>query len=430
MHRTEPLLQGGTPLLRNPSRLILLGALALLVGSIAALVVLRPAILQSLLQLGRTSPGELAPWVMPSLVSAAVIGGVALGWLTLSRFVREVRDNPYIWTAPALVLFGAILLGRTGAELPLRVDIQQYAVLSAPLILSGGAFLRTYGLWPKLFGLLLWAAPLSFVLVGHTLRSGDLWTAMAQSGTPTHFAVFVLSLTTLGTGWLALMTRERNPRAATPEIDPHDYAQHQQALEQERVALAQERAALQQAQSRLDAWAGEVAQERALTRRGLHPAIKASLALLVISGSAVAFHFGYHLPVQQRLSASEARLAQAAALHEQQLTAERSRLGAAHRAELASLTELKLAAERSKAQAEAALAAALEAPKGAAPEVEPKAPPKPKAATRTGRARAKGSAKTSRLKRPKSRTRPASKPSTGDGLPDPGGDDPLGGLEL
>lgn len=370
-----------------------------------------------------------ADWLAPITVAGFAIGASGLGIYALRGFVLGVRRAPYLSLAPLLaVLSGVVLLGGR-AQLPVEgTNTIAFAVPALLLALGGGALLQARGRLLKLTGAALWLTPM--VLLGLAYLSRAQGVASAIVLTPGE-QLFVFMV---GATWLALLA------IAFVAPDPAG----QQAQAQSNKVIEELRANLSEAESRASGNVRELhdlASEKLRLQRelellerragaaamgkgggiGMWPLLAAGS--VVIAGFGAVTHFGVQRPLQVKLNAARAVIADSDRAHASTLDALKSQLSTEQaeleraRAELAGALEDKGKHDEALAACQAQLPteeeAAAEAEAQAAPAVAAK--PKPKA-------KAKPKARASKRKARKPRA-----PEVDSLIA--GGDDPIAGLE-
>ncbi len=326
----------------------------------------------------RLTTQAASPSLALTLVRIGVtFGAILIGFAVMARFARGVQTAPFVWLAPVLVGFSSLVIGRMSLTLPLPISLEAYAVVSALMLLGGGALVQEKRALPTFTGTLLITLPVALLAIAYAARggagSGD---AAATLGNEARVLFFVLSATTVGVALIALLT----PAPAQLAHDAQRAREHEQRLAhaREQVRLSEGRAKLAErtalaAQASLltqgrELEAALAMQDEAAVLTGRRRGLFVGVALAVISfGSVAALFAGYslwHKPLQAKVEAQSVALAeQEAKLRDEHTRAqvswseERGRMAqelqsaqGELRAALASASEAKLALEASEAK--------------------------------------------------------------------------------
>jgi hypothetical protein len=428
----------------------------------------------TLLALQRGALGGLgaAPsWAWPSIATGTAIGGVALGWLALTRFAREAEQQPYVWTAPLLVIFCFAPLSQLAVSLPMP-GIPLWAFLSGAgaLIVSGGAFGRVASFGARLLGATLTLTPTLLLVLGYVLQSGAPRGALAHVEGPGLWLLGMTLFAGLGVSAIAIVAQALEQASAhgranlaaadagrLAELVHHAQGQWQ-ACQTELARLAEERQLfeawlydqrtqlaqqLQRASLAPQLAAAPAARHvpdpteprlkpraarppsddtrefMAMARPGLGWPTKLALVALTVGGLAAGAYFGWYQPRLARQHA-EARLArEAAAAQAADVAALRDKLAAEQ-----ARAEQALADEHARAEA-ARLAAERSAAESARQQAE-LAATEAAAAAEAAEAKATKQARVSATRRAKKR---AGKTVARGGAATAGEDDPIAGLD-
>jgi len=321
----------------------LAGSLAVFVIALSVMLVMRAGWLDHALSL---SPSASAHWLPAALAAGVLLGGISLLWLVLARFAREVEKAPYVWLAPVMTALPSIAIVAWGLTPPSGLPGRLFAVAWVPLLIGGGSLFRLFGLGRKLLGTLLWALPALWVLTDAAVKGqGSIahgWDRLPREG---QMFAAVVTLTCVGVGLLAFLTRDRG-------LDMRSIREERRQLAQERMSIAEERATLAGERQGLD---GLVARAEAALSGGHLPLDAHDLAAMtskkrplwplalvpfLLAGAVLAFEFGHRRPMLEQTMAMESIQAR----HQQEVASLRSQLGTDHTDALSALE-----AERDKA---------------------------------------------------------------------------------
>jgi hypothetical protein len=363
---------------------VFIAAALVAMGIAYVLLLAHPGLVHSVSSVWKGLPGASgAPgWTLPAVAAGLAIGGTALGVAALSMFVRGVQAHPFSWLAPVLIGFSTMVMTGIPVELPWSaVSFRVFTVLAGLTVLGGGAVMQMRGLWSIAAGTLLLLLPMLAMLAGYAAQPIGLQAALGQLDASAQLFLFVLSLTSVGIGFMAIVTERSAQDAAL--IAQHQHAHVAEALQ--RAAHAERRAQLAEQQLRSRGavpWnvptpapvsEDEVAAFAALARPGLSPALVLGGALLAVAAVVAGLYVGLYRPLQKRATVQQAFVASAAKEHAAEIDALRKHF----QAQQASL-QAQLVVERSKT---AQVAAPAEANAGAAPAVAAAAPePEPEKA--------------------------------------------------
>ena len=138
-----------------------------MVAGVDALIVTQPEFVHSLREDWEqwVAAGISAPWATLLAASATVLCAALAASLVIV-VVRGVTDAPYLTLAAALVVGCSFQISRMTLEIPLRMPVPLFALVSAVLLLGGGAFFQTRSRMLNLSGGFLTALPLALLGVG------------------------------------------------------------------------------------------------------------------------------------------------------------------------------------------------------------------------------------------------------------------------
>jgi hypothetical protein len=463
MHRTEKLRP--VTAVDHPGRAngpVFIAAALVAIGIAYVLLLAHPGLVHGVNAVWGRMPGAgSAPdWALPTFAAGVAIGGTAIGIALLSAFVRGVQSHPFSWLAPILIGFSTLVMTGIPIELPWpTLSVRLFTVFAGMTVLGGGAVMQMRGLWSIAAGTLLVLLPMLTLLAGYASMPGGLATVMPQLDSTAQLFLFVLALTSVGIGFMAIVTERSAQDAALLAHRFRNQRRHiVEALERARVgelrAVEAERRA-QTAEQQLRAhgtspWGAppvsenEAAAFAALARPGISWTWMLAGAFVATVAVAAGLYFALHRPLERRAAALQGFASSTAKEH----AAEIDGLRRHFQAQQANLQAL-LAAER--AEAAAALAAAGE---HARTEADAKAqadtiqPTRPVASTRNANAKAESRrasarkpaavrrvqrkpAASSAVTRPASNTdsEPELSRETRRALREQVNDDPIGGLE-
>jgi hypothetical protein len=262
-----------------------------------------------------------------------------------------------------------------------------FAVLVGLVLIGGGAVMQMRGWACKTSGLLLLSLPPLSLLAGYAAMPGGMPVALAQLGSSVQLLLFVIGLTSLGIGFMALVTRRSSQSV---ELLAHRYHGQQQQLHDvvERVRAAEAHAVeaerrAQLAEHRLrtreaNPWGASLPDDAAFAaaaKPGIPRSIWIVSALLVFSAALAALYAGLYRPLERRAAAQQAFVADAAREHAKEIDSLRKHF----QAQQANLQAL-LAAEQGKLKPTTAsaprVALAPAAPSAAPPPAAVPAPAK------------------------------------------------------
>lgn len=373
---------------------MLIAGMVLLVAVPPVVMVLRPALVQSLMAfMGSAASADHNPsWILPALAVGVVVGAAVLALVVLAAFARGVAHAPFLWLAPVLVGFSTTVLVSTRVTLPLPgLSAALFAPAAGLLLIGGGALIQLRG-WPlKVAGSLVVALPLLALLAAYTQAAGNAAGVWDSLDTSARLFLFVLTLTCCGVALVASVAHPAAVQSASTQLGQgwqQDREQLADALECLRLTellleAAEQRAQLAehsvQARGFVHVDSADVATDdddardfAALARPGFSVLALAALGVLLGSSIAAAAYFGAYVPLQHRIAVQQ-RVVQTATKHH---AAEIAALRQQHQAQQASL-DATLATERAKAtQALTALEQARAAAVASIAPVEPVEPVK------------------------------------------------------
>jgi hypothetical protein len=309
----------------------------------------------------------------------------------LATFIRGVQTAPYVWLAPLVVGVCCALIGGSVSELPIPMPPRLFAVISALMLLGGGALVYYDSLAQRCAGALLLVAPIG-LLIADAAQAGA--SSSAINALPRVIALLAIAAAA------ALLLSLANRRVLVPGGSPEQMGERLLEL-LERAKAGEARAELAErelagaelhdgnpAHSMLRLTSDEQALEllRPRTLANALPWAAVGCALVAIAGG---YFMGY-APLKQRLTAlqhsTQAReVEQAAALRALRATFADERAALERQLEQAK-APTQPAAEPAKGPAQATAAQALEPAKQAAPAVHPKPLPPAVATTSDSRA--------------------------------------------
>lgn len=465
MHRTEKLRPVAIVDQGRGNGPVFIAAALVAMGIAYVLLLAHPGLVHSVNAIWQRIPSAAsAPgWALPAVAAGVAIGGTAIGVGMLSAFVRGVQTHPYSWLAPVLIGFSTLVMTGIPIELPWpALSLRLFTVLAGLTVLGGGAVMQLRGLWSIGAGTLLLLLPMLTLLAGYAAKPIGFSVALSQIDSSAQLFMFVLALTSVGIGFMAVVTERSLQDAA---LIAHRFRDQRafvaDAIERARVgearaAAAERRAQLAEQQLRghgAAAWSAppvsedEAAAFAALARPGMSGAMMFAIALLAMSVVVAGLYIALYRPLERRAAAQQSFVAATAKEHAAEIDGLRKHF----RAQQAS-QQAQLASERAKtADAVAAPAIMPEKPADAAPApatqpaVEQAAPqPKPTAAP------AKAESRRTSTRKPAAARRPPRKPAAAAAAPaaavDPNAepdfdretrralrenidDDPIGGLE-
>ncbi len=470
MHRTEKLRPVSVVDQGRAGGPLFIAAALVAMGIAYVLLLAHPGLVHSVNALWQRLPSAAAApgWALPAVAAGVAVGGTAIGVALLSAFVRGVQSHPFSWLAPVLIGFSTLVMTGIPIELPWpALSLRLFTVLAGLTVLGGGAVMQMRGLWSIAAGTLLLLLPLLTLVAGYAAMPAGFPAALTQLDSSAQLFMFVLAVTSVGIGFMAVVTERSMQDAAVVAHrlgDPR--ALVAQALEraragEQRAAVAERRAQIAEQQLRGRAPAGwsappvsedEAAAFAALARPGMSGAMIVALALLAASALVGGLYFTMYRPLQRRVVLQQAFVASGAKEHAAEIDVLRKHFEAQQ-----SSLQAQLASERARAaEGDAARTAAPEIDIGsaqtpapaAAQQVDPvvtrtarttKAPASPKADTRRVHARKQNAAKGA----PRKRSAPApAAPAVVDANAEPEfdretrralreniDDDPIGGLE-
>jgi len=381
----------------------------------------------TLLALQRGALGSLgtAPaWAWPSIATGTAIGAVALGWLALTRFAREAEAQPYVWTAPLLVIFCFAPLSQLSVKLPLPgVQLTPFLIGAGTLIVGGGAFGRVPSAGARTLGATLTLTPTLMLVLGYVLQSGTPRGALAHVDGAGLWLLGMTLFAGLGALVIAIVARAleqvtAHGQASLAIADAGRLAELVQHAQAQWTACQHELARLAEERQLFEAWlhdqrtqlaqqvrgasqapvappappagmripdpteprvrrrataaarppSDDTAEFMAMARPGLGWATKLALVSLALAGLAAGAYFGWYKPQLLREQAELRAAQEAAAVQAADVAALRDKI-AAEQARAAQVLEderTKADAARKQAEVMAAEAAAQTAAAAAA----------------------------------------------------------------
>lgn len=424
MHRTEKL-RPVTVADQGRANAPLFVVAALLAMGVAYLLLLaQPGLVHSLRGLWLRIPGSSgAPaWALPAVAAGVAIGGAALGVAVLSAFVRGVQVHPYAWLAPVLVGFSILVMSGMPIALPWpALSLRTFSVLAGLTVLGGGAVMQMRGGASKAAGVLLMLLPFVTLMAGYAATSGGLAATLSQLDASGQLYLFVLGLTSLGIGFMALVSKRSSDEAAALAHhmrDQRSYAAeahervriseaHAAQLERRAQGAEQQLRAMQAAGPRAGSAAisdAEAAEFAALAKPGISRSAVVALALVALCAATAGGYFGLYRPLERRTAAQHALFSERAKEHAAEIDALREHFEAQQAsvrqllaAEKVKSAEALAAVEQARAEAKTAEPESVEPARGQA--VQRAAPGKPaKAAARARRAAARRAAAVQRAR--------------------------------
>jgi hypothetical protein len=336
---------------------LLIAGVLLAMGIAYVLLLAQPGLVHGVGRLWSFLPeAARAPsWALPAVAAGVAIGGAGLGVLALAAFVRGVQRHPYAWLAPVLVGFSTLVMTGMAIELPWpAISVRAFSVLAGLTLIGGGAVMQMRGGASKTAGVLLLLLPMVTLLAGYAAMPAGLPAMLARLDASGQLFLFVLSLTSIGIGFTALVTRRELDSATLLAAHMRDQRLHAaDALErvrasEARAAEAERRAQLAEHHLRVQ-FGGqavsdvEAAEFAALARPGMSSRMLAALAVLGLIAVGAGLYFGVYRGVARRAEVQQALIAERAKEHAEEIEALRKRFTAQQAA-----LEVQMAAERSR----------------------------------------------------------------------------------
>jgi hypothetical protein len=386
MHRTEKLRPVAVVVDQGRGNGPVFIAAALVAMGIAYVLLLaHPGLVHSVNAVWQRIPSAAgAPgWALPAVAAGVAIGGTAIGVALLSAFVRGVQSHPYSWLAPVLIGFSTLVMTGIPIELPWpMLSLRLFTVLAGLTVLGGGAVMQMRGLWSIGAGTLLLLLPMLTLLAGYAALPIGFSAALSQLDSSAQLFMFVLALTSVGIGFMAIVTERSLQDAA---LIAHRFGDQRLLAADARAAAAERRAQIAEQQLRAGGAGAyraapvsedEAAAFAALARPGMSGAMIFAVALLATSAIVAGLYFALYRPLERRAAAQQSFVAATAKEHAAEIDSLRKRF----QAQQATL-QAQLASER--AGAADAVAARAAVPEKAAVEPAPAPAAEPVAAAAT-----------------------------------------------